>query len=368
MTMDEMDLVSQSLEVTPLRPEAYGRARTMLGTAMAEAGPPPQEAPPQATPVPGAVPLRNRRRRSLGTWGKAGLGAGIAAVAAAAAVLVATSVPQHATPAPRHAAAGPASRTPAVQSKLVSLAAHIEATSGSLPGNASLIIRTQVEGTIPAQVSYNLYTDSGAFYGGGNKQSLMEAVAQHQNMAGGADAREVAAARYAVAGNLATAREQMNNALHNNDYYLPLAQRQEIWAQGAAARAALEKAKGMKAPLTMPTGKTLQEDIDNSIWNNSMDALSAGAGNPQVREGVLRLLSTIPEVTVANSTTGGVATLTLTAGPALFGGGAEQVLTINAQTGMPIRSVFPAEGGVPSSVQTFQVSRVTMADIESGKF
>jgi hypothetical protein len=247
---------------------------------------------------------------------------------------------------PRHAAAaGPASGTPAVQSKLVSLAAHIEATSGSLPGNASLIIRTQAEGTIPAQVSYNLYTDSGAYYGGGNKQSLMEAVAQHQNMAGGADAREVAAARYAVTGNLATAREQMNNALHNNDYYLPLAQRQEIWAKGAAARAALEKAKGMKVPLTMPTGQTLQEDIDNSIWNNSMDALSAGAGNPQVREGVLRLLSTIPEVAVANSTTGGVATLTLTAGPALFGGGAEQMLTINAQTGMPIRSVFPAEGG-----------------------
>src|SRR6202044_2386907 len=114
------------------------------------------------------------------------------------------------------------------------------------------------------------------------------------------------------------------NALHNNDYYLPLAQRQEIWAQGAVARAALEKAKGMKAPLTMPTGKTLQEDIDNSIWNNSMDALSAGAGNPQVREGVLRLLSTIPEVTVANSTTGGQPTLTLTAGSALFGGGAPQ--------------------------------------------
>jgi hypothetical protein len=362
--MDEMDLVRQSLEVTPLRPEAYGRARTMLGTAMAESGPPPHAAPP-----PEVAPLRNRRRRSLSPWGKAGLGAGIAAVAAAAAVLVATSVPQHATPAPRHAAAaGSASGTPAVQSKLMSLAAHIQATSGSLPGNASLIIRTQVEGTIPAQVSYNLYTDNGAYYAGGNKQSLMQAVAQHQNMADGGDAREVAAARYAVTGNLATAREQMNNALHNNDYYLPLAQRQQIWAQGAAARAALEKAKGIKTPLKMPAGQALQEDIDNSIWNNSMDALSAGAGNPQVREGVLRLLSTIPEVTVANSTTGGVATLTLTAGSALFEGSAEQVLTINAQTGMPIKSVFPAEGNVPSSVQTFQVSRVTMADIESGKF
>ncbi|HEX4060188.1 MAG TPA: hypothetical protein VHY58_04120 [Streptosporangiaceae bacterium] len=44
------------------------------------------------------------------------------------------------------------------------------------------------------------------------------------------------------------------------------------------------------------------------------------------------------------------------------------MLRIDAQTGMPIRSAMPAPGNVPSSVQTFRVSRVTMADIETGKF
>ena len=53
---------------------------------------------------------------------------------------------------------------------------------------------------------------------------------------------------------------------------------------------------------------------------------------------------------------------------ALFGGGAPQVLTVSATTGMPIKSVFRAQGNVPSSVSTFQVSRVTLAGVEAGKF
>jgi hypothetical protein len=55
------------------------------------------------------------------------------------------------------------------------------------------------------------------------------------------------------------------------------------------------------------------------IWYNSINALTEGAGNPQVREGVLRVLSTIAEVTVANATTGGQPTLTLTAASTLMG-------------------------------------------------
>src|ERR1700751_4723838 len=55
------------------------------------------------------------------------------------------------------------------------------------------------------------------------------------------------------------------------------------------------------------------------------------------RAGVLRLLSTISAVTVNRSTTGGQSTLTLTAGPEVFGGSGEQVLTISASTGMPVK-------------------------------
>ena len=355
--MDEMDLASQVLEVAPWRPEEYERARAVLREAMAESGPLP-------SPFPRA---RNRRRGPSGKM-RVGIGAGIGAVAAAVAVFVATSAPRPATPGP---ASHPAQ---AANSPLVSLAASIMAGDGSLPGNASLIIRTQPTPAGPAEITYNLYSDSGAYYavdaqGEGAqyaaqaKKALTAAVADHDNLAFGG-AREVAAARYAATGDLTTAREKMDTALGNNDYYDSLAEQKSLWADGAAARAKLAKEKGVKIAWTMPTGKVLQEDIDDTIWDNSFDALSEGAGSPQVRAGVLRLLSTVPEVTVTNSTTGGQATLTLTA---LFSGSDHEVLTINATTGMPVgfASSLP---GVKPVADTFQVSRVTMADVEAGKF
>jgi hypothetical protein len=263
--------------------------------------------------------------------------------------------------------AGPtASRAPAVNSRLMSLAAFIKARSGPLPGNASLVIQKQVIGGKPMQAGYGLYTDSGDMYSGDDKQTLVAAVAQHANLADFTNAREIAAARYAAAGDLATARVRMVNALPN-DFFLSFAARKKIWEKGAAARQALMREKGIKTPLKMPTGKALQDDIDNSLWTASTIALSWGAGDPEIREGVLRLVSTIPEVTVADSTTGGQPTLTITAGPAVFGGDGEQVLTISARTGIPVSSVVTGRG-MRTSVETFQISRVTLADIEAGKF
>jgi hypothetical protein len=364
VNVDETDLVRQALDVTPWHPEAYERARGVLRAAMAESGPRPEAAPvPAAAPVPGGgfSRARNRRRGTLGARGKVGIGAGIAAVAAAAAVVLATtSPPQPAAPA---RSAPPA---PAATSKLVTLAALIKASHASLPGNASLVIDKQVNGGKLMQVVYALYTDSGEMYLGSGKKSLMAAVADHANLADGTNAREIAAARYAASGDLATARVRMVNALPN-DFFLSFAARKKIWEQGAAARQALMREKGIKTPLKMPTGKALQYDIDNDLWTASTIVLSWGAGDPQIREGVLRLLSTLPEVTVANSTTGGQPTLTITAGPALFGGGGNQVLTVNARTGIPISSV-ESGGGVPTAVETNQVSRVTLAGIEAGKF
>jgi hypothetical protein len=371
VSVDEMDLASQALDVAPWRPEAYEQARTVLRAAMAESDSL-QAAPPVTAALPaggrGLPRAGNHHRRSLGTRGKVGIGAGIGAVAAAAAVVIAiTSGTQ--PPAP----AGPAAAVPhgsaAATSLLVTLAARITAAGGSLPGNASLVIRTQTIGGRTPDVSYNLYTDSGAFYGGGDKKSLRQAIARHENEADGIDAREVAAARFAVNGDLTTARRQMVNASPNAlGLGLSPAARKKIWAKAMAKAAKVYKEKGIKEPKNPPTGRRLQELAGNYIWNSSVDALSAGAGSPQVRAGVLRLLSTIPEVTVRHSTTGGQPTLTLTAGSALFLGGAPQVLTVSATTGMPIRSVFRAQGDVPSSVSTFQVTRVTLANVEAGKF
>jgi hypothetical protein len=297
--------------------------------------------------------LRQRRRRLAGV-------AGTVAVGAVAVALAATSALQPAAPA------GSASRAPAANSKLVALAARIAASDGSQPGNASLEIVKETIGGRLMQVYYGLYTDSGELYSGAGKQTLMTAVAQHANQAAGADFRAVAAARYAATGDLATARVRMVDATPN-DFFLSLAARKKIWAQGAAARQALMRAKGIKTPLKMPIGKALQEQINNSLWTNSTDALNWAGGDREIRAGVLRLLSAIPEVTVANSTTHGQPTLTVTAGPAVFGGAGDEVLTVNATTGLPVSSVSTTPG-VPAGVETYQVSRVMLASIEAGKF
>ena len=304
---------------------------------------------------------RQRHRRVLALRGACAAGAVVLAAGGLLAAVHGTGGTVAGT-----VAGSTASRAPAVNSKLMSLAALIKARSGPLPGNASLVIGKQVIGGKPMQLGYGLYTDSGDMYSGDDKQTLVAAVAQHANLADFTNAREIAAARYAAAGDLATARVRMVNALPN-DFFLSFAARKKIWEEGAAARQALMREKGIKTPLKMPTGKALQDDIDNNLWTASTIALSWGAGDPEIREGVLRLVSTISEVTVADSTTGGQPTLTITAGPAVFGGDGEQVLTINARTGMPISSVVTGRG-MPTSVETFRVSRVTLADIKAGKF
>ena len=114
MTVDEMDLVRQVKDDTPLRAEAYERAWTTLRAAMAESGP---------VPVPEMItaPVRRRRfplagsRRGIGTLGKVGIGTGIGVAAAAVAVvLVATSTPRSAAPGSA-TPAGSAAQAPAAE-------------------------------------------------------------------------------------------------------------------------------------------------------------------------------------------------------------------------------------------------------------
>jgi len=364
VNVDEMDLVSQLKDADPLRAEVYERARTTLRAAMAEPG---------LAPVPEIVPARrarNRRRGSVGTLGKVGVGAGIGAVAAGVAVaLVATSTAQPASPA---RSASPASKAPAVNSTLVSLAAYIKARSGNLPGNASLVIQTDVGMPSPGNVTYNLYTDSGAYYGANDKRGITAAVDHHENQ--DLNARQVvAAARYAATGDLTTARQRMLNATGPTQFERLLsdgpAARKKLWAKEMAKVRAILQAKHAW-PQPVPTDKILRADINGTIWFNSFNALTAGAGNPQVREGVLRLMSTIPEVTVANSTTGGQPTLTITASPALNPGSGlpAQVMTISARTGMPISSVWGTPGQKYYSDTTWQVSRVWMARVRAGRW
>jgi hypothetical protein len=326
--------------------------------------------PPASIATEVAARQRHKDRRrvvSIAATGTAlGAAAGVIAV-----------VPGHSSP-PRPVATGKSpSRAPATDSKLMSLAAFIRANSGPLPGNASLIISTQTIGGRQMEVLYNLYTDSGAYYVADTKQGLKAAVEQHDDIAYGTDARQVAAARDAATGDLAAARVRMANVTPNDlGLGLSPAARKKIWdaARVQADQILKEKGANFTVPVNPPTGKALQSDVDNLVWMDSVDALTEGGGSPLVRAGVLRLLSTISGLTVVNSTTDGRSTLTLTAGPEVFGGTGKNVVVINAKTGMPISSgtgdLPPSVHGqpTPSSMTTFQVSRVTVADIDSGTF
>jgi hypothetical protein len=311
------------------------------------------------TPDIEAIGLRARRRHRRGLALRGVTAAGVAVLAAGGLFA--------AVHGPGGTAAGTtASQAPGVNSRLMSLATRITAGEGAQPGNATLEIVRQTVGGRLMQVYYGLYTDTGDLYSGSSKQSLMTSVAHHANQAGSQDVREAAAARYAATGDLVTARKMMVNATPN-DFYLSFAARKKIWEKNLPALKALLREKGSKRTPTMPTGKALQREIDNSLWINATDALNWAGGSPQIRAGVLRLLSTIPEVAVANSKTGGQPTLTITAGPAVFGGDGGEVLTVNATTGIPVGSVSTSSG-VPAGVETYQVSRVTLAGIKAGKF
>jgi hypothetical protein len=362
--MDEMDLAGQALQVTPWRPEEYEQARTRLRAAMAKAGP-----LPEAAPVTPLVPLRGRgfsgaghRHRGLGAKGKFGIGAGIAGVAAAAVAvaLVATSTSQ-----PAATTAGPAPRVPAATSPLMTLAARITAGRSTVPGDASLVIATKHLGST-VEVVYSLYTDSGSLYTGDDKKTLMAAVINNENQADGFNDVEKPA-RYAASGDLATARKMMAEAsVGNDDYFLSYAARKKIWDKNLPALLALLRAKGSRVVPQMPTGQVLQDDINIAIWNGCQDALLWSGNDPQARAGVMRLLASIPNLTVVHSTTDGQPTLTITAGPKGFDN-FTQVVTVSAATGLQI-SLVSSSPGVGTGGETDQNSRVTMAAVKAGKF
>ncbi len=319
------------------------------------------------TPDLEAIGQRARQRHHRGRVLR-----GASAAAAAAVVAGGVFVAVHGTGSTAAKAPAASSPSAAQGSPLLSLAADIKASSGPLPGDASLIISTQTIGGRQMEVLYNLYTDNGDYYVGDSKQGLVTAVDQKANLDDGSDAREVAAAQYAAAGDLTSARVKMATAQSNPlGIGLSPAERQKIWDKGRAQAEEIIKEKGahVTIPANPPTGPALQEAMDNYVWNNSVDALAEGGGDPQVREGVLRLLSTVSGVSVTSTTTNGQATLTLTAGPEVFGGTGKQVLIIGATTGMPINSWVGDLGPkVAASVTTYQASRVTLSGIESGQF
>jgi hypothetical protein len=371
VNVDEMDLVSQALDVTPWHPEAYERARTTLRGVMAES-----EYLQEAAPMPEVTPLRgrgpslagHRRRRTLGTRGKVGIGAGIGAVAAAAAViLLATSTPQPAAPmaqpsAPTGSASQPSGASTGsadTQAPLVKLAAYL-AADPKPTGDATLVERETGTGQVRIKV-WDLYADDGRYFFSRTEAGLPAQVSKNNSQGGGQFAREVAAAIYAVKGNLATALLKM------------------AWSPDTTPVPAWLSVQVKN----MSVGGQL---IDNYVWEQCEDVLVVGSGNPQVRAGVLRLVSALPGITVTKGIVDGQPTLTLAAGAAELGrtgpltgidkahpkgvqtGPAYvEAITINANTGIPLGIATGPAGNVTPGIR-YVVTRVSLADIAVGKF
>ena len=350
MTIDEMDLIRELKEVEPLRAEVYEAARAALRSAIADE---------QQTPLVAARSDR-QRRRTLVTRGM--VGAGIAAVAAAVALFAVLGSNPALT---SHAPVGSNAAVGKVNGKLMHLAADITAEP-TPPGNATLVQRTQSYPDSPTITGADLYTDSGEYFYAATESGLPSAIQSNADVGGGIGAREVAAALYAVNGNLDTAREMMANAPFPGGVHPSL---QEELAQAQAAVPVL-KAKGVNLPAPTAASVAAHEksSTDNSIWMDSIDAFAAGAGNPQVRAGILRILSTLPEVTVTNTTTNGLPTLTVTATAPALPANYQEALTIDAATGVPVSFAGGTPGQVPSVTIAYQISRVTMSDMAAGNF
>ncbi|MEU4399269.1 hypothetical protein [Micromonospora orduensis] len=379
---DELDLVGELGSAEPLRPEAYQRARAMLRAAMADPGTvrllgatSAEDTTMEATStMETTTTTRNeesspaiQRRRRIGVAGRLGIGAGVGVAAAAAVVAVVLNSPATGgTEAGKDSSAATSGATTvdgsAERAPLMTLAGSIKTVTPSA-GDAWLVKATQVNGTKTMQVVYTLYTDGHAIYTGNSVEDIKRAIARHQDqMTDGGYAPLLKAAAAAADSSPADGRTQMLKAAKDPLVGLDPAAQKTEWDKQQAAAQVIIKQKGGNVKPKPYSPQAVQRHFDNALWTYSTQALSAGDGNTQVRAGVLRLLSTISGVSVKDSTTHGKATLTITAGPEVFGGEGSEVLTIDAKTGMLVKDVSTVPG-LPQAFTTYESSRVTKADL-----
>ncbi|MFC8298661.1 hypothetical protein [Micromonospora orduensis] len=379
---DELDLVGELGSAEPLRPEAYQRARAMLRAAMADPGTvrllgatSAEDTTMEATStMETTTTTRNeesspaiQRRRRIGVAGRLGIGAGVGVAAAAAVVAVVLNSPATGgTEAGKDSSAATSGATTvdgsAERAPLMTLAGSIKTVTPSA-GDAWLVKATQVNGTKTMQVVYTLYTDGHAIYTGNSVEDIKRAIARHQDqMTDGGYAPLLKAAVAAADSSPADGRTQMLKAAKDPLVGLDPAAQKTEWDKQQAAAQVIIKQKGGNVKPKPYSPQAVQRHFDNALWTYSTQALSAGDGNTQVRAGVLRLLSTISGVSVKDSTTHGKATLTITAGPEVFGGEGSEVLTIDAKTGMLVEDVSTVPG-LPQASTTYESSRVTKAEL-----
>jgi hypothetical protein len=307
------------------------------------------------------IECRGRKLRHRRLAWRVTAGTSIAA-AAIAAVAVATSGTGAHAPAPNLAAQKPTTTSSATtgstsagsaeNTPLVQLVGYLT-TAEQPTGDATLMLRDRRYTTGLKVDVWDLYADNGDYYFAKTRAGISAQVkGHHTRKTEDGYKNEVAAAKQAATGDLNEARKKMARA------WVP---------KNLKVKPTLE-APGVTP--TLPAGKVPERlkamfeinKTDNRVWNNSMDALTVGAGSPTVRAGVLRLLGQMPEIKVKTGTLNGQPVLTLTADTPASPG--SESLTVNANTGLPVKYTG-ADVGVTVN---YTVTRVTLVDLAKGKF
>ncbi|MFI5898302.1 hypothetical protein ACIA5D_50310 [Actinoplanes sp. NPDC051513] len=242
----------------------------------------------------------------------------------------------------------------AEQPPVVRLVGHLT-TLTQTEGDATLISRSQAYTDGKKVDDWDLYADNGDYFFARTRAGLPARVKEGRSQMDKADEagrkRAVAAARLAAKGDLNEARKRMARAYHTGDDPAPF--------ESPGAVRPLSEADKIKRKVSGATGVPVN-GTDNWVWNNSMDALREGAGDPAVRAGVLRLLDQMPEIAIEEGSLDGRKVLTLTAGaPAVS---SPESVVVDAESGMPVKYTDA------SVTTTYTVSRVTLADVAAAKF
>jgi hypothetical protein len=211
-------------------------------------------------------------------------------------------------------------------------------------GTATLVRRVHSFPDRAGFKGFDLYVDDGRYYYGATMAELKQAIRKNEDQGDGVTRGVAAAAQAAERRDAAADREAMIAA---------------TWWDNA----------------NPPDESQLQDD--NRVWIGCMDALLAGAGRPDVRAGVLFLLSTIADVTTEETTRDGRAVLALVnagfpgndgvAGDAKgFPGGYVETLYVDAESGIPVGFTGGVPGEEPSVTMTYAIERTTPARVKNG--
>jgi hypothetical protein len=232
-------------------------------------------------------------------------------------------------------------------------------------GNATLVLRRQTYPNSAEIDGADLYADSGNYYYSPTAAGLPAAIKAQDADGGPTESQQsyIAAAQAALSEPIGQALQQMADVGTDPNA------KQVTPAAGSSAMTAEERQKQaqMAAQDKQEHLRAVMSPHDGMIWDNGMEALLSGAGNPQVRAGVLRLYATIPQITTSAGTLNGQQTLDVTASLLSSNSGLyQEQLVLNAQTGVPLEMIGGNQGQTPTVTVYYTVTRTTLDAIESG--